>query len=72
MRVSRPEVGVQVQGLGQGRETASGAGREEKQPRGHTLRRWIGKILVLVRERGGRTPQVIRPVGAHPAGCLDR
>ena len=67
---SRPELGAQVQGLGQGRRQPPRGRERSKQQRGH-ISAVDGEILVLVRETEGEgTPWVINPVGAHPAGCL--
>ena len=59
-------------GSGAGQETASsGQGEKKAAKRAHFGSGW--GILVLVRETEGEgTRWVMKPVGAHPAGCLGR
>ena len=69
MRVSRPELGGQVQGLGQDRRQCPQGRERRKWQRAH-FSSGLG-ILVLVQETEGEgTPWVIKLDGVCPAGHL--
>ena len=69
---SRPELGAKCRVWGRAGDSLLGAGREESGKEG-TFQQWMGNLKCFVRETEGEgTRWVMKPVGAHPAGCLGR